>query len=309
MKPMSHDANLTCIGLVGLGLVGCALNRRLRAAGFAVLGLDVRPEAMQALEAQGGQTCSDWTAMIQATDTLVLSVFDTAGVEDVAACISQARSTHGDPKRPMRFIDCSTGDPDRLAALALQLAPQSIGLVEAPLSGSSIQIERGEATLLYAGDPKDIDAVEPVLQALSPVRFHVGATGMAARAKLATNLVLGLNRAALAEGMVLAQHLGIEPGLFLDLVLASPARSAAAQVKGRIMVEREFTPQSRIRQHLKDVQLMLQLARQQQQALPLSEAHCALLLQAIEAGDGELDNAAIIRQIERSKTDSGEKLN
>lgn len=309
MKPTSHNASGTCIGLVGLGLVGCALGRRLRAAGFTVLGLDIRPAAMQAFEAQGGQTCSDWTDMIQATGIFVLAVFDTAGVEEVAARISQARSTQGDPRRPMRLVDCSTGDPDRLAALALQLAPQSIGLVEAPLSGSSVQIERGQATLLYAGDPKDIDAVEPVLQALSPLRFHVGAAGMAARAKLATNLVLGLNRAALAEGMVLAQRLGIEPSLFLDLVIASPARSVAAEVKGRIMVEREFAPQSRIRQHLKDVHLMLQLASQQQQALPLTQAHAALLAKSIEAGDGELDNAAIIRQIERSKIDPGEQLN
>ena len=103
--------------------------------------------------------------------------------------------------------------------------------------------------------------------------------------------------------------MGIEPSLFLDLVLASPARSVAAEVKGHIMVEREFAPQSRIRQHLKDVQLMLQLARQQQQALPLTQAHADLLMKSIEAGDGELDNAAIIRQIERSKIDPGEQLN
>lgn len=308
MTPMSHKATARCVGLVGLGLVGCALDRRLRAAGFTVLGLDVRPQAMQTFEAQGGQACSDWNTLVQATDTFVLAVFDTAGVEDVAARIIRARSQDGEPRRPMRLIDCSTGDPERLAALAMQLAPQSVGLVEAPLSGSSVQIERGEATLLYAGDPIDIAAVEAVLQALSPVRRHVGATGMAARAKLATNLVLGLNRAALAEGMVLARHLGIEPSLFLDLVLSSPARSAAAEVKGRIMVERDFTPQSRIRQHLKDVQLMLNLASQQHQALPLSQAHAALLLKSMEAGDGELDNAAIIQQIERSKIDPDEKL-
>ena len=93
-----------------------------------------------------------------------------------------------------------------------------------------------------------------------------------------------------------------------DQQLSSPARSAAAEVKGRIMVERDFTPQSRIRQHMKDVQLMLNLASQQHQALPLSQAHAALMLKSVEAGDGELDNAAIIQQIERSKIDPDEKL-
>ena len=306
MKALPPPKTAPCIGLVGLGLVGRALARRLHLAGFSVLGLDIQSRAMQAFESQGGKTCDDWSVMVESTDTIVLAVFDTAGVEEVAEYIARARIARGRSKQTMYLIDCSTGDPERLVALAPQWLAQSIHLIEAPLSGSSLQIERGEATLLCAGDAQDIESLKPVLDALGPLRFYVGATGMAARAKLATNLVLGLNRAALAEGMVLAQHLGIDPGLFLDLVLASPARSAAAELKGRMMVERDFAPQSRIRQHQKDVQLMLQLASQQGQSLPLSAVHASLLRQAIEAGDGELDNAAIIREIERSKTDLGQ---
>ena len=124
---------------------------------------------------------------------------------------------------------------------------------------------------------------------------------MAARAKLATNLVLGLNRAALAEGMVFAESMGIAPQTFLDLVLATPARSDAAVVKGNMMVNAQFAPQSRIRQHLKDVQLMLDIAQVHQQNLPLSQTHAALMRDAVAAGDGELDNAAIVQQIRRSK--------
>jgi 3-hydroxyisobutyrate dehydrogenase-like beta-hydroxyacid dehydrogenase len=123
---------------------------------------------------------------------------------------------------------------------------------------------------------------------------------MGARAKLATNLVLGLNRAALAEGMVLAERFGIAPDQFLALVLATPARSDAALTKGPLMVREDFTPQSRIHQHLKDVKLMLQDARAHGQGLPLSETHARLMQAAIAAGDGELDNAAILRQIRRT---------
>jgi 3-hydroxyisobutyrate dehydrogenase-like beta-hydroxyacid dehydrogenase len=133
-------------------------------------------------------------------------------------------------------------------------------------------------------------------------RPHVGGAGMAACAKLATNLVLGLNRAALAEGMVFAESLGIPPASFtFKLVLSTPARSEAAVVKGKMMVNEQFEPQSRIRQHLKDVQLMLDMAKGLQQNLPLSQTHAALMNAAVAAGDGELDNAAIIRQIRRNK--------
>ena len=122
---------------------------------------------------------------------------------------------------------------------------------------------------------------------------------MGARAKLATNLVLGLNRAAFAEGLVFAESLGIQPAAFLELVLASPARSDAAALKGPLMVAGDFAPQSRIRQHLKDLELMLAGAGAMGQRLPLTETHAALLRAAVACGDGELDNAAIVRQLRR----------
>jgi 3-hydroxyisobutyrate dehydrogenase-like beta-hydroxyacid dehydrogenase len=128
---------------------------------------------------------------------------------------------------------------------------------------------------------------------------------MGAKAKLVTNLVLGLNRAALAEGMVLAESMGIAPEQFLHLVLHTPARSDAALTKGPLMVAEDFAPRSRIRQHLKDVQLMLADAKRTGQELPLSQVHAQLMQAAIDAGDGELDNAAIIRQIRREAVTPG----
>jgi len=84
--------------------------------------------------------------------------------------------------------------------------------------------------------------------------------------------------------------------------LASPATSGAAEAKGWMMVEGNFAPQSRIHQHLKDVRLMIEGAAAEGQRLPLSETHAALLRAAVAAGDGELDNAAIIRELRRRKT-------
>jgi 3-hydroxyisobutyrate dehydrogenase-like beta-hydroxyacid dehydrogenase len=191
--------------------------------------------------------------------------------------------------------------------LAHQLSAEGIQFIEAPLSGSSVQIENGQATLLLGGEDQDIESVRSVLNALATSQVHVGGAGMAAKAKLATNLVLGLNRAALAEGMVFAQTMGIQPETFLQLVLNTPARSEAAVVKGEMMVKEQFEPQSRIRQHLKDVQLMLDTAERRSQNLPLSQAHAQLMRNAIAQGDGELDNAAIIRQIRREKTHSSNK--
>lgn len=249
---------------------------------------------------QLGHSCApSVSALAASVRTVVLAVFDTAGVlhitEGVDAERSLSASTTG-----ITLIDCSTGDPDQLAALAGRLQARGIGFIEAPLSGSSAQIAAGQATLLLGGDSATLAAQSSILTALSERRIHVGGAGMGARAKLATNLVLGLNRAALAEGMVFAGHLGIAPEVFLQLVLATPARSDAALVKGPQMVAQQFAPQSRIRQHLKDVRIMLGAAQAHGQHLPLSTAHAALMQAAVDAGDGDLDNAAIIQQIKRT---------
>ena len=297
-----------CVGLVGLGLVGTALAKRLRTAGYLCIGWDISQEAMLAFEAAGFEVCASVDLILKQTNTLVLAVFDTSGVQAVVYQIQQQRKIKNQlSPSVITLIDCSTGDPVKLAELAHQLTAKNIHFIEAPLSGSSVQIENGQATLLLGGEIQHIESFKPLLNALATSQVHVGGAGMAAKAKLATNLVLGLNRAALAEGMVFAQTLGIQPETFLQLVLNTPARSEAAVVKGDMMVKEQFEPQSRIRQHLKDVQLMLDMADLSSQNLPLSQAHAQLMRNAIAQGDGELDNAAIIRQIRREKTQLTQK--
>ncbi len=294
----------TPVGLIGLGLVGRALAGRLRAAGFQCIGFDLRPQALADFRSAGFATAASVPELAGLARTLVLAVFETSGVlhiaegHDPVQSLGRNVSTHPG----MTFIDCSTGEPEALSALAQRLNARGIGFIEAPLSGSSEQIAAGEATMLMAGRKEHVAAQTRVLDALARKRIYLGGAGMGARAKLATNLVLGLNRAALAEGMVFAQTQGIDPKAFLELVMNTPAHSGAAQAKGEKMVNEDFSPQSRIVQHLKDVRLMIGIASQTGQRLPLSEAHANLMTAAIAAGDGELDNAAIIRQIRRDKT-------
>jgi 3-hydroxyisobutyrate dehydrogenase-like beta-hydroxyacid dehydrogenase len=208
-------------------------------------------------------------------------VFDTADVEAVVG-ESHARL----------YIDCTTGDPLRIEALAARLARDGIGYVEAPIAGGSESARRGEATMLVGGDST---GCEDLLSAISSRRVHVGRVGMAARAKLATNLVLGLSRAALAEGMAFAESQGIGRAQFLEIIGQTPAAAPSALRKGARMVSGDYSPESRIRQHLKDVRRMREISGV---PLPLTQTHENLLSAAVDAGDGELDNAALIRRWE-----------
>jgi len=129
--------------------------------------------------------------------------------------------------------------------------------------------------------------------------LYMGPPGSGAKAKLAVNLVLGLNRAVLAEGLVFAERLGIGMPAALELFACTPAYSRAVDVKGRKMVSGDFGPEARLAQHRKDVGLMLALAGEAGQGLPFTEVHAAVLDRAIAAGDGELDNSAVIGEILR----------
>ncbi len=290
--------NQPVAGVIGLGLVGAAIARRLGAAGWRTVGYDTRCEAVESFCVSGGTAAGSAAQVGREADCVVLAVFDTG---DVIQIVETPDGLLAPGHRVRWIVDCSTGNPELLEPLAARLKAWNVDFIEAPLSGSSTQIAAGDATLLLGGDARAIAQCDALLQAIASKRIHVGAAGMGAKAKLATNLVLGLNRAVLAEGMVFAEALGVAPDRFLQLVLATPARSAAAETKGEMMVRGDFTAQSRIRQHLKDVDLMLSSASTAGIALPFSETHAHLMRAAVAAGDGDLDNAAIIRQIRRGR--------
>ena len=164
----------------------------------------------------------------------------------------------------------STCDPDHVAALAQRVASQALHLLEIPISGTSEQVRKGEGVGLLGGDTEKLQEVSEIVEAITPTHFHVGEVGNGGRAKLAINLILGLNRLALAEGLVFAERLGLDADSFLAVARKSASYSQVMDTKGAKMVRGEFTPEGRIRQTLKDVKLMLAQAGTRGQQLPLA---------------------------------------
>jgi 3-hydroxyisobutyrate dehydrogenase-like beta-hydroxyacid dehydrogenase len=175
--------------------------------------------------------------------------------------------------------------------------------LDATISGSSRQIAAREGVFMVGGDQRAFTACQSLWDTLTEKVFYLGPAGSGSCAKLASNLILGLNRLALAEGLVLAEKLGLNLERFLDLLKQTPAYSRAMDVKGRKMIDQDFAPDSRIRQHLKDLRLILQHADKHGQALPLSSVHLDILERALAAGDGDLDNAGVIRELRRRSRD------
>ena len=283
--PMKTSAHEPEVAILGLGLMGTAMAMRLLAAGWRVHVWNRTPAKADPL-LQRGALWSDHP--LASAPRVVVSLYDSKAVSEVMdAMLPDARAG-------LRIIDTTTGDPGETAALAARLVASGVRYMDAPVSGSSDQTLKGEALVMAGGAEDDFEACSDLWSALGGRAVHCGPVGSASRMKLVTNLVLGLNRAALAEGLAFAESQGVEPAAALAVLRESMAYSRAVDAKGIKMVRRDFTPQARLSQHLKDVRILLGLARDAGQALPLSEVHRALMERGEAMGLGDLDNSAVL---------------
>jgi 3-hydroxyisobutyrate dehydrogenase-like beta-hydroxyacid dehydrogenase len=284
------------IGLAGLGLLGSALAHRLLSAGFSPKGYDIDAAKVAAFAKVGGIAAS--LDEVARCDVVLLAVFDTTQVEDVVENALLPALTPGIPKT---VLCASTCDPDRIAALVENIAPRGLSMIETPVSGSSGQVRNGDGVGLLGGDRDTIDEFVDIIDAIYPKWFYMGPAGNGGRAKLAINHLLGLNRLVLAEGLVFAQALGLDPASFLDVARQSAAYSQVMDIKGPKMVGGDYTPQGFIHQSLKDFKLILDQAGKRGQDMPLAALNAEVLAACVKHGEGERDNSAVIEEIRRRK--------
>jgi putative dehydrogenase len=285
------------VGLVGVGLMGMAFAHRLRGAGLPVVGFDVDPARLAQLAAIGGEGAASVGEVARRAAHVLIVVFSGDQADAVIGEIAAAVRPGADPQRTL--ILSITCDPDRTVALAQRAAAAGLRFIEAPVSGTSDQVLHGDGVGLLGGDVPGDAELSAIFDALMPRRFHIGKVGDGAKAKLAVNLILNLNRLALAEGLVLAERMGLDPKTFFEVARGSAAYSQVMDTKGGKMVSRDFTPHGRAAQALKDVRLMLAQAARADQQLPACEVAAAVLESCVRHGEGEKDSTVIVEEIRR----------
>jgi L-threonate 2-dehydrogenase len=289
---MSADAP---VGIVGLGLMGSAFAARLIEAGQPVVGFDIDAARRDILTAMGGDSAGSVREVARRCPLIVVAVYDAQQVELLLDQLEQ-----GDGRNAPLLICTTTCAPDEIRVIAARAARARLPFVEAPVSGASAELRNGSATALVAGEADAIEAAGPVLAMLCPKRVNLGDIGNASRTKLAINLILQINRAALAEGIVFAESLGLDPTAFLDAARQSAAYSSVMDTKGAKMLKRDFAPQSHIAQTLKDAELILREAKERTLHLPMTSVQMALLRAAIALEGPDQDSAAIIAAIDHA---------
>jgi 3-hydroxyisobutyrate dehydrogenase-like beta-hydroxyacid dehydrogenase len=300
IAPDSSLSDNPRIGLIGLGLMGTALAARLIAAGFTVTGFDIDAARCAELRRNGGIAAMSASDVFAHCRTIVLALFDASQIEAVLHGLAPSVGASGTV-----MICITTCAPEDIASLARRAADHGFFLIEAPISGTSKQTRNGSALALIAGEPRAIETVRAVLDALCPRQIFIGNIGDASRTKLAINLILQNTRAALAEGIAFAESMGLNAEAFLAAARQSAAYSSVMDAKGEKMLVRDFTPQSHIAQTLKDAELILDEGRRRGQSLPVTTVQVALLRTTIALLGGEVDSAAIVEAIRPSSRKRG----
>ncbi|HJN17412.1 MAG TPA: NAD(P)-dependent oxidoreductase [Armatimonadota bacterium] len=285
------------VGLVGVGLVGAALAERLLAAGYGVLGYDIVSEKREHLVDLGGDAAECAREVGERCERVVLSLMTSEIVREVVGELLSADSP------PSLIVDTTTGEPEATEELAAQLGERGVAHLDATISGSSAQVRAGEALFTIGGAEADVARAQDLLDTFTDRVIHVGPAGSGARSKLVINLIMGLNRVALAEGLAFAESMGMELHSLVPVLEASMAYSRIMDTKAGKMVDGDFSTHGRLDQHRKDVALILETATGLGQELPLSEAHLNVLDAGIAAGDAELDNSAIIQEMRRRRAE------
>jgi 3-hydroxyisobutyrate dehydrogenase-like beta-hydroxyacid dehydrogenase len=284
------------IGIIGVGLLGSAVAARLLKREFEVRGYDVRPEQIKALRAQG-LIAAGSIAEVAADADAVFTILPS--LQSVEKTILGAGGLAETAPPDCTLIQMSTISPELTRRLASAAAAKGLGFLDAPMSGTSAMVERGDCSIFVAGDRARADACRPIFDAIAKKTIYVGDAGMASLAKLATNLLVGLNTAALAEAFVLGAKGGLAPATLLEILKESAADSKMLEVRGPLMASHRFDPQMKIELFLKDFKLMLEEGLRLGVPLPLTNITHQLATATAQAGRKEEDLAAIITIFER----------
>jgi 3-hydroxyisobutyrate dehydrogenase-like beta-hydroxyacid dehydrogenase len=283
------------IGIIGVGLLGSAVASRLLKGGFQVAAYDSRPEQVKALQAQGliaTASIAEAAAEADAVFTILPSL------ESVEATIVAGGGLIETAPRDCTLIQMSTISPELTRRLAAAALAGGLGFLDTPMSGTSAMVERGDCTIFVAGDRSRAEACQAIFDAIAKKTHYVGDAGMASLAKLATNLLVGLNTAALAEALVLGAKGGVAPGVLVEILKDSAGASKMVDVRGPLMVNRHFDAQMKIDLFLKDFKLMLEEGRRLGVPLPLTSVTQQLTAATATAGRGDEDLAAIVTTFE-----------
>jgi L-threonate 2-dehydrogenase len=281
------------VGVIGLGAMGGGMAASLRRAGWQVHAVDARPGVAQAFAAQGGVACGSPAELARHCDVIVSVVVNAAQTETVlfgdGGC--------ADAMKPGSvFVMCSTVDPSWSAALESRLAQRGILYLDAPISGGAAKAAAGEITMMTAGRPEAYQKCGALLDAMAAKVYRLGErAGAGSKVKIINQLLAGVHIAAAAEAMALGLREGVDAAALYEVITHSAGNSWMFENRMAHVLAGDYTPLSAVDIFVKDLGLVLDLARSSKFPLPLSSTAHQMFMQASTAGFAKEDDSAVIK--------------
>ena len=282
------------IGLLGTGLMGQPVARRLVAAGYPVTVWNRSQEKALQLASAGVKIEQSASQLLADSELIICLLSDATACDEVIFNHDALQYIGPDTI----ILMMSTLSPDIVVEQARKAHSVQAHYVDLPVSGGTTGAEKGSLSLMAGGDRQLIDSLRPLLSHLGKVT-HVGEVGAGQLTKLANQIIVAGTLSLLSEAFTLAQRGGADPEKVREALLGGFADSTLLQHQGERMVKGDFKARGAAKWQLKDTRSAVALAKQLNLTLPLTETVNRLFSQMIDAGEGDLDHCAIIKQIQR----------
>ena len=257
-----------------------------------MIGYDVVAERNRALEVIGGRAAASVAAVAEAADPICVVLPSLSAVEDVVHALAATA-------RGRTVVQMSTISPALTERLARECAQRGVDFLDCPISGTSGMVARGDGIIFVGGEHAVYERWRPLFETILPRAVHVGAAGQAMVLKLVANLLVALHSAAAAEALAMVERAGLDAAQALELLEASAATSRMLQVRGPLIVKRDFPAQMKLDLFMKDLHLIQDAARALETPVPLTDVAERLYAAAQTAGHGGEDLAVVVTAFAR----------
>jgi 3-hydroxyisobutyrate dehydrogenase-like beta-hydroxyacid dehydrogenase len=280
------------VAFLGLGIMGRPMAANLVKAGHEVAVWN----RSAGHPVEGARTAISPTDAAKDAEVIWMCVADTAAVERLLFAPDGAEQAL---KQGVVVVDSSTISPAATREFAERVRQRGADYLDAPVTGSKVGAESAQLIFIVGGNEETVEQMQPLFQAMGKTVLRMGDVGMGQSAKLSMNLMIALIYEGFAEALVLARKLGVEPEKLVGLVQASMVRSGVVDYKAPFVLRHDFTPNFPLRLMNKDLQLMLDAARQARVKLPAVETVKEIYELATEEGLENQDYAAVLTLLER----------
>ena len=292
------------VGFIGLGIMGKPMSKNLVKAGHELVVFDFNQSAMDELAAVGAKAVKSGAEVAAECDTIITMVPNSPHVR--AACLGE--NGISDTAKPGTVvIDMSSIDPVESKKIGAELAKKGIELMDAPVSGGEPKAIDGTLSVMVGGKKESFDKYYDLLMAMAGSVVYVGELGSGNVAKLANQVIVAINIAAVSEALTLAVKNGADPELVYKAIRGGLAGSTVLDAKAPMMMAHDFKPGFRIELHIKDLNNALNAAHATDTSLPIT-AEVMEIMQALKNdGCATEDHSAIVRYYEKISNTSVEK--